>query len=95
MKNKNLSQNIQILLNQFNAKNYEEVISKGNILLKKNPEYVVLYNIVGSAYQNKGEFVYAKNNFKFGLKLDPNNFALMNNLGMSYKNLLLFLDHCF
>ena len=90
MKNKNLSENIQILLNQFNAKNYEEVISKGNILLKKNPEYVILYNIVGSAYQNKGEFVYAKNNFKIGLKLDPNNLALMNNLGMSYKNLLQY-----
>ena len=53
MKNKNLSENIQVLLNQFNAKNYEEVISKGKILLKKNPEYVILYNIVGSAYQNK------------------------------------------
>tara|TARA_Y100001970_G_scaffold258833_1_gene339165 strand:- start:9263 stop:10816 length:1554 start_codon:yes stop_codon:yes gene_type:complete len=90
MKNKTLSQNIQILLNQFNAKNYEEVISKGNILLKRNPEYVILYNIVGSAYQNKGEFENAKNNFKFGLKLDPKNIALMNNLAMSYKNLLQY-----
>ena len=90
MKNKNLSENIQVLLNQFNAKNYEEVISKGKILLKKNHEYVILYNIVGSAYQNKGEFVNAKNNFKFGLKLDPNNLALMNNLAMSYKNLLQY-----
>ncbi len=88
MKNKNLSQEIQILLNQFNAKNYDEVINKGNILIKKNPEYVILYNIVGSAYQNKGEFINAKNNFKFGLKLDPNNLALMNNLAMSHKNLL-------
>ena len=88
MKNKNLSQEIQILLNQFNAKNYDEVINKGNILIKKNPEFVILYNIVGSAYQNKGEFINAKNNFKFGLKLDPNNLALMNNLAMSHKNLL-------
>ena len=39
-------------------------------------------------YQNKGEFIKAKNNFKLGLKLDPNNLALMNNLAMSHKNLL-------
>ena len=88
MKNKNLSSSIQILLNQFNARNYDEVIDRGNILIKKNPEYVILYNIVGSAYQNKGEFIKAKNNFKLGLKLDPNNLALMNNLAMSHKNLL-------
>ena len=35
MNNKDLSKQISILLNQFNAKNYEIVISKGNILLKK------------------------------------------------------------
>ena len=33
MKNKNISENIQILINQFNAKNFEEVISRGNILI--------------------------------------------------------------
>ena len=61
MKNKNISENIQILLNQFNTKNYEEVIAKGNILIKKHPEYVILYNLIGSAYQNIGEFINAKN----------------------------------
>ena len=90
MKNKNIKENIQILINQFNAKNYEDVINKGNTLIKKNPEFVILYNIVGSAYQNIGEYVLAKNNFKLGLKLDPKNLALMNNLGMSYKNLLQY-----
>ena len=59
MKNKNISENIQILLNQFSAKNYEEVINKGNILIKKYPEFVILYNIVGSAYQSKGEYFLA------------------------------------
>ena len=99
MKNKNISENIQILINQFNAKNFREVINKGNTLIKKNPEFVILYNIVGSAYQSEGEYNLAMNNFKLGLKLDPKNLALMNNLAMSYKNLLkydlaenLFLD---
>jgi len=90
MKNKNISENIQILINQFNAKNFREVINKGNTLIKKNPEFVILYNIVGSAYQNEGEYNLAMNNFKLGLKLDANNLALMNNLAMSYKNLLQY-----
>ncbi len=90
MNKKNISENIQILLNQFNAKNYEKVINVGNLLLKKNPEYVILYNLVGSSYQNTGEYNLAKENFLLGLKLDPKNLALMNNLGMSYKNLLQY-----
>ena len=90
MNNKDLSKQIQILLNQFNAKNYNHVISKGNILLKKNPEYVILYNLVGSAYQNSGAHSEAKNFFEKGLKLDHNNIAIMNNLAMTYKYLLQY-----
>jgi len=88
MNEKNVSPQIQILLNQFNAKNFEVVISKGKVLIKKNPEYVILYNLIGSAYQSVGEYLKAKNYFIDGLKLDPNNIALMNNLAMSNKNLL-------
>ncbi len=90
MNNKKVPQLIQSLLNQFNTKNFDLVISKGNILLKKNPEYVILYNLIGSAHQNQGNFDKAKTYFINGLKLDPNNIALMNNLAMSYKNLLQY-----
>ena len=90
MNNKNISQQIQILINQFKMKNFELVASKGNILLKKNSEYVVLYNLVGSAYQNLGDYSKAQITFINGLKLNPNNLALMNNLAMSYKNLLKY-----
>ncbi|MDC1154897.1 tetratricopeptide repeat protein [Candidatus Pelagibacter sp.] len=85
-----ISQNIKILINQFNAGNYENVISKGIVLIKKNPEYVILYNLVGSSFQKRGQFVEAAKNFKLGLKLDSKNLSLMNNLAMSYKNLLEF-----
>ena len=88
MNNNNIAQQVQILINQFNAKNFDLVISKGNILLKKNPEYVILYNLIGSAHQNSGNYSKAKKFFKSGLQLDPKNIALMNNLAMSYKNLL-------
>ena len=90
MANQNISEKIQILLNHFNAKNFEHVISSGKILIKKNPEYVILYNLIGSAYQNLGKYFEAKNFFKNGLQLDNKNTALMNNLAMSHKNLLQY-----
>ena len=67
MNKKDISQQIQILINQFTTKNYNNVISKGNILLKKNPEYVILYNLIGSAYQNNGDYINAKKNLPKGL----------------------------
>ena len=92
MNNQKILQQIQILMNQFNAKNFELVISKGKVLLKKNPQYAILYNLIGSAYQNIGEYEKAKNLFKNGLQYDANNIALMNNLAMANKNLLLYRE---
>ena len=85
---KNISNQIQILLNQFNSKNFNHVIIKAKTLIKKNPEYLVLYNLIGSSYQNIGQYDEAINYFKNGLKLEPKNLALLNNLGMANKNIL-------
>ena len=85
--NKNISKEIQILINQFNVGNSENVILKGKILIKKNPGFLILYNLVGSAYQKTGDYLNAEKYFKKGLQLEPNNIVLMNNLAMSYKNL--------
>jgi len=90
MNKKNISEQIQTLINQFQTKNFKLVASKGNVLLKKNPEYVILYNLVGSAYQSLGNYSKAQLTFVKGLKLNPNNLAIMNNLAMSYKNLLQY-----
>ena len=84
----NIKEQIQILINQFNAKNFSHVILKAKQLQKKNPRYVILYNLLGSSFQNLNQFENAKLYFKEGLKLEPNNIALLNNLGMTYKNLL-------
>ncbi len=89
--NKNkISQQIQILINQFNAKNYENVIIKSRTLIKKNYNLIILYNLLGSSYQNIGDYVNAENIFTEGLKLDPRNIPLKNNLAMIYKNLLIY-----
>ena len=81
-----VEESIKSLLNLFNAKKYEMVITKAKVLIQKLPQYLILYNILGSAYQNMGELSLAKDIFIKGLKLEPNNIAIMNNLGNVYKN---------
>ena len=84
---KNLENEIKILLNLFNGAKYDLVIIKSKKLLRKFPEYIILYNILGSAYQNTGEFNLAKKIFIRGYKMDPLNVSIMNNLANTYKNI--------
>jgi len=90
MKNNYIEKKIPILLNSFNSRHFDDVILKTESLIKKFPEYVILYNLLGSSYQNIGKYEKAKNVFVLGLKYDQNNIALKNNLAMSYKNLLQY-----
>jgi tetratricopeptide (TPR) repeat protein len=78
---------IKNLLNLFNNGNYDLVITKGKKIIRIYSEYVILYNIIGSAYLNTGKFTLAKEILQRGLKLDPNNIAIMNNLANTFKNL--------
>ena len=84
---KNIRNDIQILLNLFNAAKYEDVITKSKKLIRKSPEYIILYNILGSAYQNVGSLNLAKQIFIKGYKMEPSNIAIMNNLANAYKNI--------
>ena len=77
---------IKILLNLFNSSKFDILISKAKKLIRKTPEYLILYNILGSAYQNIGDLKLAKESFIKGYKMDPNNIAIMNNLANVYKN---------
>ena len=81
-----LEKDIQILLNLFNTAKFDLVISKSKKLIKKHPEYVILYNLLGSSYQNIGSYILAKNTFIRGYKMDPTNIAIMNNLANVYKS---------
>ncbi len=47
MTDKDIHQEIKILINQFNAQNFEHVILKSKTLIKKNSQYVILYNLLG------------------------------------------------
>jgi len=83
----NIENEIKILLNLFNNAKYDILISKAKKLIKKIPEYLILYNILGSAYQSIGDLKLAKETFLKGYKMDPNNIAIMNNLANVYKNI--------
>ena len=83
----NIENEIKILLNLFNSAKYDILISKAKKLIKKIPEYLILYNILGSAYQSIGDLKLAKETFLKGYKMDPNNIAIMNNLANVYKNI--------
>ena len=83
----NIENEIKILLNLFNSAKYDILISKAKKLIKKIPEYLILYNILGSAYQSIGDLKLAKETFLKGYKMDSNNIAIMNNLANVYKNI--------
>ena len=83
----NIENEIKILLNLFNSAKYDILISKTKKLIKKIPEYLILYNILGSAYQSIGNLKLAKETFLKGYKMDPNNIAIINNLANVYKNI--------
>ena len=90
MQENSLKDKIQILINNFNIKNYSYVISKIESYIKKYPQYVILYNLLGSSYQNVGKNIEAEKIFIEGLKYDPKNQSIKNNLATTYKNLLQY-----
>ena len=67
--NTNINQQLQILLNQFNVQNFQHVITKSKLLIKKNPKNIILYNLLGSSLQKVGDFINAENVFLEGLKM--------------------------
>jgi len=83
----NIENSIKVLLNLFHAHKYDDVITKSKVLIRKFPQYLILYNVLGSAYQNMGKLMLAKEIFTKGLRLEPNNISIMNNLGNVYKNI--------
>ena len=83
----NIENKIKVLLNLFESAKFDLVVSKTKQLIKTAPGYLILYNILGSAYQNIGSLDLAKETFVKGHKMDPNNIAIMNNLANVYKNI--------
>ena len=75
----------QIIMNYYQSKNYELAIANAKKLLKKFPNYVFLFNIIGLSLQAKKEFYESINYFNKALQINPNYFFALNNIGLSYR----------
>ena len=87
MNNSNLhfKNEIKKIMNYFNAGKYSVVIQKSKILLKKNSEFIPLYNIIGISLQRQKKYDEAKNIFSKGLLVDSRSLDLRLNLANTYK----------
>ena len=75
----------QIIMNYYQSKSYDLAIANAKKLLKKFPNYVFLFNIIGLSLQAKKEFNEAINYFHKALQINPNYFLALNNIGLSYR----------
>ena len=78
---------IQKINNLFIKGDYENVIQKIKEILKKFPQTIQPYNILGVTYRMQNEIGKAKKTFLNGLKINPNSYSLITNLGSVYKYL--------
>ena len=82
-----LKKQISIMLNLFNGKHYEDLIYKGNLLIKKFPDQAILYNLTSLAYNAFGKASESKELLLKILKKEPKNFNVLNNLGLTCSEL--------
>ena len=71
--------------NYFTTGNYEKVIEKTEVLLKKDKQ-VPFYNLLGLSYRQLGQQENAEEIFKKGLKIFPNNISILSNIGAFYRS---------
>ncbi|WP_435162926.1 tetratricopeptide repeat-containing sulfotransferase family protein [Candidatus Pelagibacter bacterium nBUS_25] len=71
--------------NFFESGNFEKVIKKTKILLKKDPSQTIFYNLIGLSYKQLNNLELAEKTFKSGLKVKPNDPSILVNLGATYR----------
>ena len=84
-KDNNLKSQISIIINRLQAHDYEYVINKSTILIRKYPNNDFLWNLKGLALQSSKKIEESIDCFETALRFNSNNFAALNNLGNSYK----------
>ena len=77
-----LKKQLSIILSFFQSQRFDDVIEKGTLLIKKFPNQTIFYNITSLAYNALGEKDQANKLLLKALKIEPNNFNILNNLGM-------------
>ena len=69
----------------FEKGDFEKVIKKAKILLKKYSTQPILYNLIGLSYKQLDNLELAEKTFKSGLEAITNNSSILVNLGATYR----------
>jgi tetratricopeptide (TPR) repeat protein len=69
----------------FEKGDFEKVIKKAKILLKKYSTQPILYNLIGLSYKQLDNLELAEKTFKSGLEVITNNSSILVNLGATYR----------
>ena len=67
--------------NLFYKGNFEKVIEKTKILIKKDSSQTTFYNLIGLSYKQLENFEMAERTFRAGLKVNSNPTSIICNLG--------------
>ncbi len=85
-KNLLLKNKIDVILNFYKSRKFDEVISRTKPLLKKLPKLIFLYNVLSLSYDAKGEHEKSVSLLNKAIKIEPNNILVLNNLGLVHSN---------
>ena len=78
--------------NLFLAGQYQDVITKTKVLLKKDPYQATFYNYIALSYNNIKKINFAKEYLLKGLEYNPKNQSLLVNLSSIYRAEQNFID---
>ncbi len=81
----NLNNEIQIIINRFKINDFNYVINKSSVLLKKIPDNDLLWNIKGLSHQSQGNIKDSITCFVTALNRNPKN---IDQLIFTEKNLM-------
>lgn len=84
---KKLENEAQIILNNFKAENFAEAEIKAKQVIKKNPNFFEIYNVLGLALSRQGKVDEAINCYEKVIKLKPDFVIAHNNLGNIYNSI--------
>ena len=78
--------------NLFLAGQYQDVVTKTKVLLKKDPFQATFYNYIALSYNNLKKINLAKEYLLKGLEFNPKNQSLLVNLSSIYRAEQNFID---
>ena len=80
-----LKKELSKIQNLFIKKDFKIVLKKSKILLKKNPEQPIIYNLIGLSYLELNEIEKALETFFVAIKKFPSDPSIFCNIGNTYK----------